>query len=103
MPQHADGTTRSEQLDLLAVAGQLDLDGLEQLQRRLDEMPGGGRAGYAAHGVERSPATALGLGFWVYPEVFSAPDPGGQPTNRRAGVVSDTITAAGAGAHRVHQ
>jgi hypothetical protein len=73
----------AEQLDLVTVAGLLDLDGLGQLQQRLDDMPASGRAVYAINGIERNPAphSAIGLSW-----VFSAPDPGGQRTNRRAGV-----------------
>jgi hypothetical protein len=84
MPQHVYGTTRTEQLDLLTVAGHLDLDGLEQLQGRLDEMLGGGRAVYALHGVERSQRPHSASRSIV--GVFSAPDLAGQRTNRRAGV-----------------
>ena len=71
------------QLDVLTVAGHLDLDGLEQLQQRLDDMPGSGRVVYALNGIERNPAphSIIGLSWEV-----SAPDPGGQRTNRRAGV-----------------
>ena len=83
MPQHAHGTMTTEQLDLLTVAGHLDLDGLEQPQQRLDDMPASGRAVYAMNGIDRSPAPYSILGV---PWVVSAPDPGGQRTNRRAGV-----------------
>jgi hypothetical protein len=40
MPQHANVMVTTAQLDVLTVAGDRDLDGLEQLQQRLDEMPG---------------------------------------------------------------
>ena len=65
MPQHAHGTMTTEQLDLLTVAGHLDLDGLEQLQQRLDDMPASGRAVYAMNGIERSPAPHSILGSIV--------------------------------------
>ena len=83
MPQHAHGTMTTEQLDLLTVAGHLDLDGLEQPQQRLDDLPASGRAVYAMNGIDRSPAPYSILGV---PWLVSAPDPGGQRTNRRAGV-----------------
>jgi hypothetical protein len=83
MPQHAHATMTAEQLDVLTVAAHPDLDGLEQLHQRLDDMPGNGRAVYALHGLEPNPAPHPVLGLsWV----VSAPDPGGQRTNRRAGV-----------------
>ena len=83
MPQHAHATMTTAQLDVLTVAGHLDLDGLEQLQQRLDDMPASGPAVYALHGIERNPAPHSIMGLsWV----VSAPDPGGQRTNRRAGV-----------------
>jgi hypothetical protein len=83
MPQHAHAKMTTEQLDLLTVGGHLDLDRLEQLQQRLDDMPGSGRVVYAMHGVEPNPVPRSVLGLWW--EV-PAPDPGGQRTNRRAGV-----------------
>jgi hypothetical protein len=84
MPQHAHETMTTAQLDVLTVAGHLNLDGLGQLQRRLDDVPGGGgRSVFAMTGVEPNPAPHPELGLsWV----FSAPDPGDQRTNRRAGV-----------------
>jgi hypothetical protein len=83
MPQDAHATMTAAQLDLLTVAGHLDLDGLEQLRQRLDDMAGSGRAVYAMNGVERNPAPRSIMGLsWV----VSAPEPGGQRTNRRAGV-----------------
>ena len=100
MPQHAHGTMTTEQLDLLTVAGHLDLDGLEQLQQRLDDMPAGGRAVYAMNGIERNPAphSILGLSWVVFRP--GPRRPANQQTRRG---VSDTITGAGAGAHRVHR
>jgi hypothetical protein len=83
MPQDAHATMTAAQLDLLTVAGHLDLDGLGQLQQRLDDLPGSGRAVYAMNGIERNPAPqSIQSLSWV----VSAPDPGGQRTNRRAGV-----------------
>jgi len=83
MPQHPHETVTTEQLDLLTVAGHLDLDRLEQLQQRLDDMPASGRAVYAMNGIERSPAPySISVLSWV----VSAPDPGAQRANRRAGV-----------------
>jgi hypothetical protein len=69
MPQHANVMGTTAQLDVLTVAGDRDLDGLEQLQRRLDEMLGGGRAVYVLHGVEPNPGAPLGyMGLsWVFP------------------------------------
>ena len=99
MPQHVYGTTRTEQLDLLTVAGHLDLDGLEQLQGRLDEMLGGGRAVYALHGVEPNPARHLVI--WVSRGCLRPGPRRSVNQTRRGG--SDMITAAGAGAHRVHR
>jgi hypothetical protein len=83
MPQYAHGTMTTEQLDLLTVAGHLDLDGLGQLQQRLDDLPGSGRAVYAMNGIERNPAPHSILGL---SSACSAPVPGGQRTNRSAGV-----------------
>jgi hypothetical protein len=83
MPQHAHGTMTTGQLDLLTIDGHLDLDRLGQLQQRLDDMPASGRAVYAVNGIERNPAPNSIIGLSC---VVSAPDPGGQRTNRRAGV-----------------
>jgi len=85
---------------LLTVAGLLDLDRLGQLQQRLDDTPASGRAVYAINGIERNPAPHSVMGLsWV----FSAPDPRGQRTNRRAGVCWTRSRRSGAGAHRVHR
>ena len=84
MPQHPHETVTTEQLDLLSVAGHLDLDRLDQLQQRLDDMPASGRAVYAMNGIERSPAPySISVLFWV----VSAPDPGAERASRRAGCV----------------
>jgi hypothetical protein len=88
MPQHAHGTMTTGQLDLLTIDGHLDLDRLGQLQQRLDDMPASGRAVYAVNGIERNPAphSSIGLSCIGLSWGVSAPDPGGQRTNRRAGV-----------------
>jgi hypothetical protein len=62
----------AEQLDLLTVAGLLDLNGLEQLQQRLDDMPGQ-RARRVRHERHRAePSAALDFRAIVG---SSAPDP----------------------------
>jgi hypothetical protein len=55
------------QLDVLTVAGDRDLDGLEQLQRRLDEMPGRRARRVRPARRRAEPGAALGyLGLsWV--------------------------------------
>jgi hypothetical protein len=83
MPQHAHATRTTEQLDVLTVAGHLDLDGLDELRQRLGDMPGSGRVVYAMLGIEPNPVPHSVMGLsWEVP----APDPGGQRTDRRAGV-----------------
>jgi hypothetical protein len=85
MPQqHAHGTMTAEQLDVLTRSGHLDLDGLEQLPQRLDDMPASGRAVCALNGVEC--ATPRGTRLEVYPGCFPPRTPVGQRANRRAGV-----------------
>jgi hypothetical protein len=82
MPQHAHATMTTAQLDLLTVAGHLDLDGLEQPQQQLDDMPASGPAVYALNGIERRPAphSIMGLPHSIMglSWVVSAPNPGGQ-------------------------
>ena len=89
MPQHAHGTMTTEQLDLLTVAGHLDLDGLERLQQRLDDMPASGRAGVRHERHRTEPSAALD--FRAIVGVFR-PGPR-RPANQqtRRGVL-DTIT-----------
>jgi len=68
MPQHAKVMGTTAQLDVLTVAGDRDLDGLEQLQRRLDEMPGRRARRVRPARRRAEPGAALGyMGLsWVF-------------------------------------
>ena len=90
MPQHAHATMTTEQLDVLTVAGHLDLDGLEQLQQRLDDMPCQ-RARRVRHERHRAePSAALDSGSIVG---GFRPGPRRSANQQTRRGVSDTITA----------
>ena len=96
LPQPFAGAEPDQGFSAVRVDRPLDSAALRHklLCWRVDElgMPAGGRPVYAMNSIERGPALHSFLGPYWSP---SAPDPGGQRTNRRAGACSVTARERG--------